>query len=68
MDPAARPAKAMLRPNARPLVMGLNMLVISSFVPRLRGYSGAENWPKQLSNGNAEWLSNRYVTAIAREY
>src|SRR6516162_5513151 len=42
--PAIIPAKARLRPNARPLTMRLNMVVVSSVTPQpQRGRSGAQH-------------------------
>jgi hypothetical protein len=41
------------------------MFVVSSVGPSPEeGRSGTENCPKQLSNGNAELLLNRYAAAI----
>src|SRR5262245_19923101 len=55
--PAIIPPRARLRPNARPLTMQLNMVVVSSVTPRpQRGRSGAQHssdgWRTEMPIGS----------------
>src|SRR5262249_39381601 len=66
VDAAANPAMTTVRPSQRPLVLRWNMLDLLCCAPAGGRPQRCRAWVERGSNGNAEWLSNRYVAAIGR--